>query len=356
MEENTPISQVSTPASPAAKPEATSPTLSPSSRKSPLLVFIIVVILLIAAGAGLYWYMQTSSKSVTPLSSTLTQVPSEKNVLHVGQTIDERGLGEDTKEFQPFIDYLVKQLDSQGFSYTRGEFVGAKSVSEMAQLVREGKIDIIIDSAFPVYVVNKLAGAQVILDRWKSGVGTYHSAFFVKTGSSIQSLNDLKGKIMAVDGPTATTGYFLPKAYLINLGYTLTQKNQPTDSVAPNEIGYMFVHDKVFEDVANDMLPVGAENEDEVRGYFGDKINQYRFVGKTPEILRYLVATRADLDTRLSAVIKNILLGMDQSPEGQKVLISFAGTAKFTSVASNDAAYGIIKDLTSIVEDEIIRQ
>lgn len=317
-------------------------------------ISILLGIIVLGIITGTLWYIKQSQQGTPSVQPTPQVATSETGVLRVGENIDEDGLQADTKEFQPFIDYLVSKLKDQG--YTRGEFVGTKSVSEMAQLVREKKIDIVIDSAFPVYVVGKLAGAIPVADRWKGGAATYHTAIFVKQDSPIQTLDDLKGKILAFDSTTSTAGYFLPKAELIKQGYTMTQKNSLKDPVNPNEIGYFYVHGNVYESVANGTVPAGAESELEIDGYFGDKIKNYRIISKTPDILRFLVAVRGDLDSNTTSLIKDTLFSMDTTPEGRKVLDSFAQTAKFTPVTSTDSAYGVIKDLTNIVEEEIIRQ
>src|SRR5579859_6295199 len=120
-----------------------------------LLVVISIISIAILGGFGWYLYTNKIQQKTTTQVVQITPQTSEKNVLKIGETIDEDGLLADTKEFQPFIDYLVSKLAAQGFPYTKGEFVGVTSVAEMAQFVREGKINIIIDSAFPVYVVDK---------------------------------------------------------------------------------------------------------------------------------------------------------------------------------------------------------
>src|SRR5258708_164176 len=318
------------------------------------LIIIIVVAVVLAGGIG--WYVYTNQIKQQPIAQNLfpTQTVAEKGVLRVGETIDEDGLAADTKEFQPFIDYLVSKLGDKG--YTKGEFVGVKTVSEMAQLVREEKIDIIIDSAFPVYVVGKLAGAVPIADRWKGGAQIYHSAIFVKQNSPVKTLDDLKGKMLAFDSTTSTVGYFLPKAELIKQGYTVTQKNKPTDACQPTEICYTFVHASVYETVAKGITPAGAESELEIDGYFKDKIKDYRVISRSLDIYRFLVATNGNMDPNLQNEIKNILFTLDATPAGRKILDSFAQTAKFTSIESTDAVYGVIKDLSSLIEDEIVRQ
>lgn len=320
-----------------------------------LVILICIIFLFVIGVAGWYFYTSSVQQKANMQITQITQ-PTETGVLRVGETIDEDGLAADTKEFQPFIDYLVQNLATKGFSYTKGEFVGAHSVSEMAQLVREGKIDVVIDSAFPVYVVDKLAGAQVLLNRWKGGVETYHTAIFVKQNSPIKTLDDLKGKILAFDSTTSTVGYFLPKAELIKQGYTLTQKDKPTDACKQTEICYTFVHGNVYESVASGIVPAGAESELEIDAYFGEKITNYRIISRTSDILRFLVATKGTMDPKVRSAIRDILVNMNQTSEGRTVLNAFADTAKFTPVDNTDTTYGVIKDLSSLVEDEIVRQ
>lgn len=329
-------------------------TTKPKSSKTRILWLAIIIFICVIGFIGWIFVKNINTTSNIPQSPQIRQNINERGILRVGENIDEDGLAADTKEFQPFINYLVAHLRQYG--YTKGEFVGTHSVSEMAEMVREGKIDIVVDSAFPVYVVGQLANAQVIADRWKGGVGTYHSAIFVKQTSSIQTINDLKGKILAFDSNTSTVGYFLPKAELIKQGYTLTQKINPTDACSSKEICYIFVHGNVYASVEKGIIPAGAENEYEINDYFGNKIINYRIINRSPDISRFLVATSSSMDPKLTDTIKNILFTMDQNPQGRQTLHSFADTAKFTPIENNDAAYGEIKSLSNVVEDEIIKQ
>src|SRR5258708_3709422 len=298
------------------------------------------ITLLLLIGFGIFFYQRQLQSQSTQTSSS-NQTTIEKNVIHIGFTIDEDGLDANTKEFQPFVDYLASQLQDQGI--TAGKLVPAKSFAEMAQLVRQGKVDVYIDSAFPVFVVNELAGAKVLANRWKGGVETYHSIIFVKKDGPIKKLDDLKGKIISFGAPNTTTGYFLPKAELIQQGYKLTLKQSPTDHVAPDEIGYIFAGDKIYDNVTNGVTAAGGENEDEVKAFYKDTFPQYTAISKTTDILRFLVATRSDMSPQLRTKIQTVLVNMDKTPQGQTVLKEFAETARVTPVSSDDVAYGEIK-------------
>lgn len=334
------------------EPQLDQPLVEPKAKSPATTLTILIIVALLLVGGGWWWFAKGKGNPVATPSPSPT---AETRVLRVGTIIDENGLEADKQEFTPFLNYLVAQLGDQGI--TKAEFVPETSVSEMAELMREGKVDLYIDSIFPVFVTDRLAGAQLMADRWKEGVEKYHGAIFVKKDSPIASASDLKGRMIAIDSVTSTVSYFLPKAELIKQGYTLTEKQKSADSVSPNEIGYQFVHGSVFDDVANGILPAGAESEQEIRDHFGATFDQnYRIIMTTPDVLRFAVTSRKDLNTTLRSAIKTILLGMDQSAAGKEVLKSFAGTTKFTDVGTDtDASYGEIQKLTDTVEQEIIQ-
>jgi len=324
------------------------PSVTKAGSQKTLFIGVGVVVLVGVAAA---WFMiaRSGQPAATPTPK------AETGVLHIATTIDEDGIEADTKEYKPFVDYLATQLRDQGI--TKVEFVPKTSVSDVAKLLREGKVDIYIDSIFPVFVADRLSDSQLMADRWKEGVEKYHTAIFVKKASPIKTVADLKGKMIAFDSNTSTVGYFLPKAELAKAGYKLTEKKTATDAVAADEIGYVFVHANVFDDVENGVTPVGAESEQEIRDHFGATFDQnYRIITTSPDVLRFAVTSRKGLDSKLRTAIKAALLGMDKTEAGRAVLEQFSGTAKFTDVpADSDAAYGEIQKLTDYVEDEIVR-
>jgi phosphonate transport system substrate-binding protein len=323
------------------------PAPAPAPRRSkPLIAAALVIFALLIVGGA---YAAMHKKTNKPASQT-----NSNSVLRVGTTIDEDGLVANTQEYTPFINYMATQLHSQGI--IKAEFVPQTSVSAVVKSINQGKTDVYIDSVFPVFVADRLSGSKLLADRWKEGVEKYHTAIFVKQNSPIKTVADLNGKIIAMDSNTSTVGYFLPKAELLKAGYKLNEKQQASDSVSNSEIGYQFVHGKVFDSVANGVLPAGAESEQEIRDHFGASFDQdYRIIMTSPNVLRFAVTTRPGMQPALRAAIKNTLLNMDQSDNGKFVLQKFSDTAKFTDVGNDtDAAFGEIQKLTDYVEQEII--
>jgi phosphonate transport system substrate-binding protein len=328
--------------------QPTAPEPKPAMKGMLVIVIVAVLVLAAAVTGGIYLWHHFSSRKVTP--PAVATIP-DKEVIKVGTIIDENGLAADQQEFAPFISYLAAQLHSQGI--VQGRFVPETSVATMAELLRQNKVDLYIDSLFPVFVADQLSGSRLIMDRWKGLAQFYHTGIFVKTDSPIKTLADLKGHVLAFDSSTSTVAYFLPKSLLLQMGYKVIQVQKPTDTVPPDTIGYAFVGANVYDDVQNGITAAGAESELEIRDHFGPTFDQnYRIIWKSQDILRFAVAIRGNIDPSLSTAINTILTNMDQTAAGRKVLDEYAQTAKFTDVSATD--FGQLENLTSYVQNEIV--
>jgi phosphonate transport system substrate-binding protein len=238
----------------------------------------------------------------------------------------------EVKRFLPFAGYLAKQLLSEGFDH--GKVVVVQSMPEMATFLKEGKVDLYIDSSFPSVAVSRLSGSKFLLRRWKKGIGEYHSVIFTKKDSGIGRLEDLKGKIIAFEEPFSSSGYFIPKLAMVQEGLKLVLKKDASDPLSPGEVGYVFS----LED-ENTMLWVlrgkamaGAMDDQkypkEARGH----LDSLKILYKSSPFPRHIVSYRADLPATLVTRIKEILTRMDQSEEGKKVLQQFERTSKFDEI------------------------
>lgn len=315
-----------------------------------IIVGIIVVLAALCIGLLAFRYSNTiSTQAVKPESI----IPRDK-VLVIG-TVGEVPADE-IAEYQPFIDYVAGKLSNQGI--VKGEVVVAQSPAEMSKFMRQNKVDLYIDSPFPVYVVSKLAEATPLVDRWKKGEEKYHSIIFTRKESSIKTLDDLKGKTIAFEGPYSTSGYFLPKAELLKRGYILREKIGPGDVIGPKEIGYYFTNNQ--EQVALDVLSgkalVGGQNQKDVEESAGDRYDELRSIFKSIDLYRHIIVTRKGMPDALRLSVKDIMVHMNEDPQGIVVLKNFKKTTKLGESKSPDEFFKGVQELTALVESEIIRQ
>ncbi len=256
--------------------------------------------------------------------------------IHIG-SIHDRPANE-IRKFLPLVRYLAEVLEPEGID--EGKVVVAKSIQQMADFLREGKVDLFLDSPFPVLAVNRLAGSKLLLRRWKKGVREYHTVVFVRKDSDISRLEDLKGKMISFEAPYSSSGYFLPKMALIQEGLTLVLKKNASAPVAPDEVGYVFSKDdeNTVVWVLRGKVSAGALDDRNYRKDAKHRLDQLKILHETFSIPRQIISYRSDLPPKLVARIKKILLDMDQSEEGQRALKAFEKTTKFDEIPEQSLA------------------
>lgn len=242
------------------------------------------------------------------------------------------------KRLWPFVSYLAKQLQSEGID--QGKVIVVKTIPEMANLLREGKVDLFIDSPFPAVAVSRLSGSKFLLRRWKKKMADYRGVIFVRKDSGIDRLQDLKGKIIAFEEPFSTSTYFLPKLAMVQKGLYLAPKREAFDPVGSNEVGYVFVGDdpNIMFAVLKGKVSAGALNNKNYLKEARGNLDNLKIIHETFSIPRQIVSYRVDLNPTLVNRIKEILLKMDQSEEGKKTLADFENTTKFDEIPANSMA------------------
>jgi phosphonate transport system substrate-binding protein len=257
----------------------------------------------------------------------LSSVGAWAGTIHIGdihaQPVDA------IKRSTPLAKYLAKELQAEGID--QGKVVVVRTIPEMAGLIKEGKVDLFIDSPFPALAVHRIAGTKFLLRRWKKGMSEYRAVIFARRDSGVKQLEELNGKVIAFEEPSSTSTYFLPKLVMVQKGLNLVEKKGVSDPVKPDEVGYVFagsdpntifwvLHGKTAAGVANNQNFLL-----EARG----NMENLTVLQETFTIPRQIVSYRPDLAPKLVAKIRDILVKMDRSDEGKTVLREADQTTKF---------------------------
>ena len=256
--------------------------------------------------------------------------------LHVGSVSPE--VGNEIKKFTPLASYLAQALQSEGID--QGKVVVARSIPEMAHLLKQGKIDLYVDSPYPALAVSRLSGSKLFLRRWKKGIAEYRSVIFARADSGVSRLEELKGKLIAFEEEFSTSGYFVPKLVMMQQGLKLVAKKNVADPVAPDEVGYVFSLDDenaMIWVVRGKVAASVMDNQTYVRQAL-PHLKNLKVVYQTFSFPRHVVSHRADLPTHLVAKIKETLIQMDQSDQGKKTLEKFERTTKFDEIPEQGIA------------------
>ncbi len=255
---------------------------------------------------------------------------------------------------RPLANYLASRMGEAGIG--RGRVVVVDSPSKMVKELDAGRVDVYIDSPFPIGFVLQRAQAEVILRRWKRGTDSYRSVVFTRADSGVDSLEDLPGRVVAFGESYSTTSYLMPKAALASSGLRLVNYEDPAASVPSDEVGYVFSNDaeNTMIWVLKGKVTAGAVNENYYLALAGSRIDELRILHGTEEVPRNMVCVRTALDASVIGTLVTVLLGMDEDDEGRAVLQGFEETTKFDRFPNGpDKALETVVALLPFVEEDL---
>ena len=225
----------------------------------------------------------------------------------------------------------------------------------MAKFLKDGTVDVYFDSPYPTLATQERSGSQVILRRWKTGVATYWSTYITLGRSGIGSVDDLLGKVVAVEEPYSTSGFVLPVGTLVQRGFSLKQVNQRDARLRSNEIGYYFSWDdkNTVELVLRGEVAGGVIDNvsyDELAPDYGDQIVA---IDRTVAVPRQLVSVRAGLKPTLLSRVRDLLIALERTEEGRGLLEGLKKTAKFDELPA-ESVVGLreLQEMMSLVARE----
>ena len=240
------------------------------------------------------------------------------------------------EHFRPLVNYAARQLSPT--AETKGMVVVASTPGQMMKLLEEKRVDFYMESPYPTYIINRLGAARLLLRRWKGGIAEYRSLIFTNKESGIARLEDLRGKMIAFEDPGSTSGYLLPKLFLLKKGFSVVEKAGRETKVSPSEIGYIFADtDKNMVNlVVQKKIAAGAFSNDDFAHVDDTNKASISILGETESMPRHLVSVRKDLPEPVVKRLKEILLSMHQDKNGQNILEMADNTTKFDSLPGGE--------------------
>ena len=263
---------------------------------------------------------------------------AESGVLVLGRISDDPAAH--YEQLKPLLDYVVPRMADVGIR--EGRILMARDPQQMTSYMRRGRVDWVTETAGSAMLLRQRAGARPLLLTERDGVSQYRSVFFARRDRGLASLDDLRGRRLAFQRPSSTSAYFVPAGTLLDRGMPLEILLSPDDQPSPRAVGYLFarselniatwVHKGLVD--AGVMSDIDWDNPSRVPASFR---RDFVLIGQTPAYPRAVEVVRGDLDPRIAARLREVLLEASRDPSAREALVAFFGTTRFLPM---DAASG----------------
>jgi len=185
-------------------------------------------------------------------------------------------------------------------------------------------------------------------------VEEYQSVIFASAAIGITSIDELRGQMIAMDAPYSTSGFLLPSVHLLENGLTLVGKENYSDPVADDEIGFVFSYDdsNTLQWVLSGLTNAGVTDDYNFDVAFPDDAKaQLVELARTEYTPRQVVVIRSGLDDELVQAIINVLTTMHETEAGAAALEPFQ-TSKFDEFPQGiEAATARMREMMELVSN-----
>ena len=277
----------------------------------------------------------------------------DEHILVLGRISDDPAAH--FNQLKPLLDYVVPRMRDVGI--TEGRILMARDAQQMTSYLRRGRVDWVTETAGTGMQLQQRAGARPLLLTERGGVSRYHGVFFVRRDSGLERLSDLEGRTIAFQNTTSTSAYFAPATALLDAGQRLEILLSPMDRPSADAVGYVFARSElnIAAWVHKRLVDAGVVSNldwDDVRRMPPAFRRDFRVIHETQDFPRALEMVRGDLDPKIGARLREVLLEAAQDPAASEALSVFFRTTRFLPVdpASQQALDDLRRGVTRVRE------
>ncbi len=224
------------------------------------------------------------------------------------------------------------------------EFVILDNYAETSRLLKINSIDVAFVCGGPYVDGHDTFDLQLLVAPQANSTPTYQSYIIVHKDSTMERLEDLRGKVFAFSDPLSNSGKVVPT-------YILAKMGESPDTFFDRYF-YTYAHDKSIKAVAQKTAD-GAAVDSLIYDY-EEEFNpiytaQTKIIRKSSEYGIPPVVVSKGIDPVVRERIKAILLNVHNDEEGKKILAGM-GVEKFVEI--DDSAYDGIREMKKFIESK----
>jgi len=238
--------------------------------------------------------------------------------------------------YRPLHQALDAALGPRGVALA--PLVIAQSIDEMSERIRAGEVDAVPEGVFPTLALSgraqHLEPAMLV---WRRGQREYHAVFFTRIDSPIETLADLRGRVIAFEAPRSSSAFHLPRNALRQAGLRVIPVEAPEQRGA---VRYVFAGSELNQAylVERGEADAAAFNEGDWQRLPDVLRARLRIFHRTPPILRWLFSFRRGVSPTLREAVMSALEELSGYEVGRAALAQAGEIARFERLNAADLA------------------
>ncbi|WP_425477020.1 phosphate/phosphite/phosphonate ABC transporter substrate-binding protein [Cognatiluteimonas weifangensis] len=261
------------------------------------------------------------------------------------------------EQLKPLLDYVVPRMADVGI--TEGRILMARDLQQMGSYLRRGRVDWVTETSANAMRLQDRAGAQPLLLTERNGARDYRTLIFVRRDSGLASLDDLPGHSVAFQNTSSTSAYVVPAMQLLQHRLPLQILLSPMDRPDQRSVGYVFARSErnIATWVHKRLVDAGTISNldwDDPQRIPPSYRKDFRIIGQSRAYPRALEMVRGDLDDRIQARLREVLLQAGGDPDAREALLQFFRTTRFLPIdPATDAALRELRGGVKRVRTEV---
>lgn len=235
------------------------------------------------------------------------------------------------KDNQALKDYLSRRLDKPI------ELIATTDYSSMIEATRHGRIDVAYFGPLSYCLAKSKCDLEPFAAKLQHGSATYQSVIVANADEPIETLADIKGRIMAYGDTASTSSHLIPKSMLVAEGLTSGEDYQEV---------FVGNHDAVLLNVARGNAQAGGLSKPIYESLIARGVVEparVKLIAESKPFPQYPWAMQADLTSDLKERIKQAFYEL-RDPEVLEPLKAEG----FAPVADTD--YDPIRELAKLLK------
>jgi phosphonate transport system substrate-binding protein len=291
----------------------------------------------------LFWLL-TVLLTLAGIVPHATAADDERHILVLGRISDDPKTH--YEQLKPLLDYVVPRMADVGIR--EGRVLMARDAQQMASYLRRGQVDWVTETAGSAMLLQQRGNAQPLLLTERDGVSRYRTVFFVRRDSGLKGLEDLRGRSVAFQNNASTSAYFVPAIELLRRKLSLSLLLSPMDKPSDRTVGYVFarselnigawVHKRLVD--AGTLSDIDWNNPARLPPSFRKDLE---VIYTSEPVPRALEMVRSDLDPKVQARLREVLIEAAGDPRAREALQYFFRTTRFMPV--DDEARRVLERL-----------